>query len=55
MEPLRRTRRSASDAGSAFLLTYERIAFPQDFSVIHALLGQLRARPVGVLPSGEAA
>ena len=37
----------------AVLLTYERLAFPQDFSVIHELIGQARARLAGA--SGEAA
>jgi len=39
----------------AVLLTYERLAFPQDFSVIHELIGQARARFAGATASGEAA
>jgi hypothetical protein len=34
------------------LLGYERLAFPEDFSVIHALLAQLRSRAVSPATSG---
>jgi len=38
----------------AVLLGYERLAFPEDFSVIHALLTQVRSRTVSPAASGTA-
>jgi O-antigen/teichoic acid export membrane protein len=37
----------------ALLLGYERIAFPEDFSVLHILVTQLRARIVRPAASGR--
>jgi O-antigen/teichoic acid export membrane protein len=44
----------AAAAYLALLLGYERVAFPDDFSVIGAMLGQVRSRLAGPAASGPA-
>jgi hypothetical protein len=39
----------------AVLFAYERVAFPDDFSVVQVLVGQLRARLARAPAQGEAA